>query len=220
MSQSAGQLEGYDLPELRLPHIATKADNILDADPFAVLDREGVGAMMRLAIHEGRLTRPDIKLGICGEHGGDPSSVEFCHELGLDYVSCSPFRVPIARLAAAQAALDPPRVGVKKSAARTTKKQAPKRAATAQLKRAPARAAKPSKRTKSPISAGPYILFTQSSVKEDDLDRIYMRRALVWPKKDEDAPVQIPWSARSSSLGARSSDKATVRRPGQPQPKF
>jgi pyruvate,orthophosphate dikinase len=86
-------------------HIATKADNILEADPFAVLDREGVGAMMRLAINEGRLTRPDIKLGICGEHGGDPSSVEFCHELGLDYVSCSPFRVPIARLAAAQAAL-------------------------------------------------------------------------------------------------------------------
>jgi pyruvate,orthophosphate dikinase len=86
-------------------HIAVKADNILDADPFAVLDREGVGAMMRLAINEGRQTRPDIKLGICGEHGGDPSSVEFCHELGLDYVSCSPFRVPIARLAAAQAAL-------------------------------------------------------------------------------------------------------------------
>jgi pyruvate,orthophosphate dikinase len=131
-------------------HIATKADNILDADPFAVLDREGVGAMMRLAIHEGRLTRPDIKLGICGEHGGDPSSVEFCHELGLDYVSCSPFRVPIARLAAAQAAINAPRVGVKKSAARTTKKQAPKRAATNQLKRAPARAAKPSKRSKSP----------------------------------------------------------------------
>jgi pyruvate, orthophosphate dikinase len=86
-------------------HIGEKAENILDGDPFAVLDREGVGAMMRLAIAEGRATRPDIKLGICGEHGGDPSSVEFCHELGLDYVSCSPFRVPIARLAAAQAAL-------------------------------------------------------------------------------------------------------------------
>jgi pyruvate,orthophosphate dikinase len=86
-------------------HIGEKAENILDGDPFAVLDREGVGAMMRMAIAEGRATRPDIKLGICGEHGGDPSSVEFCHELGLDYVSCSPFRVPIARLAAAQAAL-------------------------------------------------------------------------------------------------------------------
>ncbi|TAJ22175.1 MAG: pyruvate, phosphate dikinase, partial [Nitrospirae bacterium] len=85
--------------------IATKAENILETDPFAVLDREGVGAMMKMAIAEGRLTRPDIKLGICGEHGGDPSSVEFCHQLGLDYVSCSPYRVAIARLAAAQAAL-------------------------------------------------------------------------------------------------------------------
>src|SRR5438094_3807657 len=85
--------------------IPGKAENILDADPFAVLDREGVGAMMRMAITEGRLTRPDLKLGICGEHGGEPSSVEFCHQLGLDYVSCSPYRVAIARLAAAQAAL-------------------------------------------------------------------------------------------------------------------
>ncbi|MBI4400760.1 MAG: pyruvate, phosphate dikinase [Nitrospirae bacterium] len=81
------------------------AERILEADPFAVLDREGVGAMMRMAITEGRLTRPDIKLGICGEHGGEPSSVEFCHQLGLNYVSCSPYRVAIARLAAAQAAL-------------------------------------------------------------------------------------------------------------------
>jgi len=70
-----------------------------------VLDREGVGAVMRLAMREGRATRPDIKLGICGEHGGEPSSVEFCHQLGLDYVSCSPYRVAIARLASAQAAL-------------------------------------------------------------------------------------------------------------------
>ena len=83
-----------------------KANKILEADPFDQLDREGVGAMMRMAISEGRKTRPGIKLGICGEHGGDPSSVEFCHQLGLDYVSCSPYRVAIARLAAAQAALD------------------------------------------------------------------------------------------------------------------
>ena len=88
--------------------IPGKPENILDADPFAVLDREGVGAMMRMAITEGRATRPDIKLGICGEHGGEPSSVEFCHQLGLDYVSCSPYRVAIARLAAAQAALTGP----------------------------------------------------------------------------------------------------------------
>ena len=82
-----------------------KTANILDSDPFAVLDREGVGSLMRAAIVGGRKTRPTIKLGICGEHGGDPSSVEFCHQLGLDYVSCSPYRVGIARLAAAQAAL-------------------------------------------------------------------------------------------------------------------
>ncbi len=80
-------------------------ENILDADPFATLDQEGVGGLMRLAIERGRKGRPDIKLGICGEHGGDPASVAFCHDLGLDYVSCSPYRVPIARLAAAQAAI-------------------------------------------------------------------------------------------------------------------
>ena len=82
-----------------------KTANLMDSDPFAVLDREGVGALMRQAIAGGRKTRPGIKLGICGEHGGDPSSVEFCHQLGLDYVSCSPYRVAIARLAAAHAAL-------------------------------------------------------------------------------------------------------------------
>lgn len=81
-------------------------NDLLKFDPFAVLDREGVGSVMRLAMREGRATRPDIKLGICGEHGGEPSSVEFCHYLGLNYVSCSPYRVAIARLAAAQAALN------------------------------------------------------------------------------------------------------------------
>ena len=85
--------------------IDKKAENILDADPFAVLDQEGVGALMKWAIEDGRKTRPLIKLGICGEHGGEPSSVAFCHELGLNYVSCSPYRVAIARLAAAQAAV-------------------------------------------------------------------------------------------------------------------
>jgi pyruvate,orthophosphate dikinase len=80
-------------------------DNILDADPFATLDQEGVGALMAMAIERGRKTRPDISLGICGEHGGDPASVAFCHKLGIDYVSCSPYRVAIARLAAAQAAI-------------------------------------------------------------------------------------------------------------------
>ena len=72
---------------------------------MCIRDRDGVGKLIALAAKLGRETRPDLKLGICGEHGGDPSSVEFCHNIGLDYVSCSPFRVPIARLAAAQAAL-------------------------------------------------------------------------------------------------------------------
>jgi pyruvate,orthophosphate dikinase len=76
---------------------------IIDQDPFISLDIEGVGELVRMAAEKGRATRPDIKLGICGEHGGDPSSISFCEEVGLDYVSCSPFRVPIARLAAAQA---------------------------------------------------------------------------------------------------------------------
>ncbi|NGT56287.1 pyruvate, phosphate dikinase [Clostridium perfringens] len=76
---------------------------IYEQDPFAKLDQEGVGKLMRIACEKGKATRPDIKLGICGEHGGDPSSVEFCHNLGLNYVSCSPYRVPLARLAAAQA---------------------------------------------------------------------------------------------------------------------
>ena len=86
-----------------IPHYL--ASKILKDDPFQVLDRVGVGALMQEGVRKGRATRPDLKIGICGEHGGEPSSVAFCHEIGLDYVSCSPYRVPIARLAAAQAAL-------------------------------------------------------------------------------------------------------------------
>ncbi|MFH1868588.1 MAG: pyruvate, phosphate dikinase [Candidatus Omnitrophota bacterium] len=78
---------------------------ILESDPFATLDQKGIGELVKIAVRKGRSARPGLKIGICGEHGGDPSSVEFCHKVGLDYVSCSPFRVPIARLAAAHAAL-------------------------------------------------------------------------------------------------------------------
>jgi pyruvate,orthophosphate dikinase len=78
---------------------------IFSADPFASIDQEGVGKLIRMAIELGRKTRPDLDIGICGEHGGDPSSVEFCYRVGMNYVSCSPYRVPIARLAAAQAAI-------------------------------------------------------------------------------------------------------------------
>jgi pyruvate,orthophosphate dikinase len=85
------------------------ANGIYESDPFARLDQIGVGRLMEMAVKLGKQTRPDIMLGICGEHGGDPASVEFCHKIGLNYVSCSPFRVPIARLAAAQAAIKFPR---------------------------------------------------------------------------------------------------------------
>ncbi len=92
-----------DAARFLIPYVERE---IYNRDPFEVLDRNGVGALMKLAIEKGRSTRPGMKIGICGEHGGDPSSVEFCHEIGLEYVSCSPFRVPIARLAAARAALN------------------------------------------------------------------------------------------------------------------
>jgi pyruvate,orthophosphate dikinase len=78
---------------------------ILENDPFQVLDQTGVGQLVEMGTKKGRASRPNLKVGICGEHGGEPSSVEFCHKVGMNYVSCSPFRVPIARLAAAQAAI-------------------------------------------------------------------------------------------------------------------
>jgi pyruvate,orthophosphate dikinase len=80
-------------------------EEIFDQDPFEVLDQEGIGELIRIAIKKGRGVKKDLKIGICGEHGGEPKTVEFCHREGLTYVSCSPFRVPIARLAAAQAVL-------------------------------------------------------------------------------------------------------------------
>jgi pyruvate,orthophosphate dikinase len=80
-------------------------DGVLERNPFETLDQGGVGDLMLIGVERGRTVKPDIKIGICGEHGGEPKSVEFCHRLGLDYVSCSPYRVPLARLAAAQAVL-------------------------------------------------------------------------------------------------------------------
>ena len=80
-------------------------EGLLPADPFVTLDQEGVGQLIRMGVQKGRAVAKQLKIGLCGEHGGDPASVEFCHRTGLDYVSCSPFRVPIARLAAAQAVL-------------------------------------------------------------------------------------------------------------------
>jgi pyruvate,orthophosphate dikinase len=80
-------------------------EGILEKNPFQTIDRMGVGRLMKVCVDEGRAARPDLEVGICGEHGGDPESIEFCHMIGQNYVSCSPFRVPVARLAAAQAAL-------------------------------------------------------------------------------------------------------------------
>jgi pyruvate,orthophosphate dikinase len=87
------------------PYVEDEDKRFFEFDPFQVLDQAGVGRLVKMAADLGRQTRPDIKLGICGEHGGEPSSVAFCHKVGLHYVSCSPYRVPIARLAAAQAAI-------------------------------------------------------------------------------------------------------------------
>jgi pyruvate,orthophosphate dikinase len=104
-----------------------KEKDIYDGDPFVSVDRDGVGELMKIGVEKGRSTRPQLKLGICGEHGGDPRSVEFCHEIGLDYVSCSPYRIPIARLAAAQAALK------ERAARKEQKPEKPARSARAKV---------------------------------------------------------------------------------------
>jgi pyruvate,orthophosphate dikinase len=102
LTQMALGISRDDMGNFLMPYVENE---IFKKNPFATLDQTGVGQLMQIAVEKGRSSRPNIKLGICGEHGGDPESVKFCHRLGLDYVSCSPFRVPIARLAAAQAAL-------------------------------------------------------------------------------------------------------------------
>ncbi|MGI8436278.1 MAG: putative PEP-binding protein, partial [Chthoniobacterales bacterium] len=102
LTQTALGISRDDMGNFLLPYTENE---IFKKNPFATLDQKGVGQLMEMAVEKGRSTRPKIKLGICGEHGGDPESVKFCHRLGLDYVSCSPFRVPIAKLAAAQAAV-------------------------------------------------------------------------------------------------------------------
>jgi len=102
LTQTTFGLSRDDAANFLIPYQEMK---VIPNDPFQTLDVEGVGQLVQMAVERGRKTRPDIKLGICGEHGGDPASVHFCHEVGLNYVSCSPYRVPIARLAAAQAAL-------------------------------------------------------------------------------------------------------------------
>jgi pyruvate,orthophosphate dikinase len=105
LTQMACGFSRDDAGRFLTPYVENTDLAIYEYDPFQVLDQEGVGKLVKMACELGRATRPDIKLGICGEHGGEPKSVGFCHEVGLNYVSCSPYRVPIARLAAAQAAI-------------------------------------------------------------------------------------------------------------------
>jgi pyruvate,orthophosphate dikinase len=111
LTQTALGISRDDMGNFLMPYTENE---IFKKNPFATLDQTGVGQLMRMAVDKGRSSRPNIKLGICGEHGGDPDSVKFCHKLGLDYVSCSPYRVPVARLAAAQAAIEEKRAAAKK----------------------------------------------------------------------------------------------------------
>jgi pyruvate,orthophosphate dikinase len=111
LTQTALGISRDDMGNFMMPYIENE---VFKKNPFATLDTVGVGQLMRIAVEKGRASRPNIKLGICGEHGGDPDSVKFCHKLGLNYVSCSPFRVPVARLAAAQAAIEEKRALAKK----------------------------------------------------------------------------------------------------------
>ena len=123
---------------------------IVKKNPFASIDQTGVGQLMEMAIEKGRKTRPDIKLGICGEHGGDPDSVKFCHKIGLNYVSCSPYRVPIARLAAAQAAVQD-----KKDAAKGSKAPAKAAKAAKTVKASASKAKASAPKAKAKVSAKP-----------------------------------------------------------------
>ena len=115
------RVEGSDGDGMAL-HRAEKPSEIFKKDPFQVIDFEGIGQLMETAVAKGRKVKKDLKLGICGEHGGEPDSVKFCHSIGLNYVSCSPFRVPIARLAAAQAVLEEKAEKAEKAAAKTAAK--------------------------------------------------------------------------------------------------
>jgi pyruvate,orthophosphate dikinase len=118
---------GYSRDDAERNFLVTYVEQgILPVNPFQTLDREGVGRLMRMAIQEGRETRPNLEVGICGEHGGDPDSIEWCHIIGNNYVSCSPFRVPVARLAAAHAALKHRVTGAGRTKAARPKASRPK----------------------------------------------------------------------------------------------
>ncbi|MCJ7432592.1 MAG: hypothetical protein MUO77_03805, partial [Anaerolineales bacterium] len=123
---------GYSRDDAERAFLVTYIEQgILPKNPFQTIDREGVGRLMQMAINDGRKTRPELEVGICGEHGGDPDSIEWCHLIGNNYVSCSPFRVPIARLAAGHSALKHYIGGVKKTVSSKAKTAKPVKAKVA-----------------------------------------------------------------------------------------
>jgi pyruvate,orthophosphate dikinase len=124
LTQTALGISRDDMGNFLMPYTENE---IFKKNPFATLDQTGVGQLMKIAVEKGRTSRPGIKLGICGEHGGDPDSVKFCHKLGLNYVSCSPYRVPVARLAAAQAAIEEKRASAPVKAKPAARKPAKKK---------------------------------------------------------------------------------------------
>jgi pyruvate,orthophosphate dikinase len=133
LTQTALGISRDDMGAFLTPYIENE---VFKKNPFATLDTTGVGQLMEIAVAKGRSTRPNIKLGICGEHGGDPDSVKFCHKLGLNYVSCSPYRVPVARLAAAQAAIEDGSSAPAKKVAKKVAKKAAKKVAKKAAKKA------------------------------------------------------------------------------------
>ncbi|MCU0661298.1 MAG: pyruvate, phosphate dikinase [Myxococcota bacterium] len=195
---------------------------ILPADPFQLLDRSGVGQLVGIACERGRAARPKLKLGICGEHGGEPSSVEFCHMVGLDYVSCSPFRVPIARLAAAQAAIRELRAhkaltvkGAPKAKKAPAKKTLAKKApAKSSVKKTPAKVVKLTKKapTKAPIkkAAAPKKAVPKKAAPK----KAVPKKAGVKPLKRA-TPKPAPKKAAGKPVVKKAAPKKTAKKPGR-----
>jgi pyruvate,orthophosphate dikinase len=187
--------------------------NILPDDPFEKLDQEGIGQLMAMGVERGRSTRPTLKCGICGEHGGEPSSVKFCHRVGLDYVSCSPFRVPIARLAAAQAAVESPR-GAKPKAAVAAKKAPAQKAA---VKKAVAKKPTAKKVTMKKAVARKAVAKKSAAKKPVGVKRATAKKATA-KKAAAKKPVAKKWALRKSSPKKAAAKRPVAKKAGAKKP--